>query len=247
MDLNFTGSCFAISMIFVLYFCIQLLNTRHTTDVIIDRYNINDELSHQWPSSSRPNIFLYSFMILYQSSTVDIYNVSTALDIFPVVVMISHCIPILMLCITVVPAFLKFHKRCGVVYSLKIGKKDTLILTYLCMLFVIQVGDCHPNPGPPRFSCYICEKACWWGQKAVACDQCNQWYHIRCIGMHTFSYNNIDSKESWYWCQCGIPNFASSLFNSEIRLSDFSSNSTTSTRIGSVDSDDSFESPLLTQ
>ena len=84
------------------------------------------------------------------------------------------------------------------------------------------------------------------GSEAVACDQCDQWYHIRCIVMHTFIYNNIDSKESWYCCQCGVPNFASSLFNSEIRLSDSSSNTTTSTRIGSVDSDDSFESPLAT-
>ena len=126
-------------------------------------------------------------MILYQSSTVDIYNVSTALDIFP-----DSCHHDITLYpnfdVMYYPAFLKFHKRCAVVYSLKIGKKDTLILIYLCMLFVLQAGDCHPNPGPPRFPCYICEKACWWGQKAVACNQCNQWYHIHCIVIHTFSY-----------------------------------------------------------
>jgi hypothetical protein len=63
--------------------------------------------------------------------------------------------------------------------------------------------------------------------------------------MRSIVYNVIDSKESWYCCQCGIPNFASSLFDSEIRLSDSSSNTTTS-RTGSVDSNDSFESPLAT-
>ena len=65
MELNFTVSCFAISMIFCIIFLYPTVHTRQTTDVSIDRYNVNDELSHQWPSSSRPNIFLYSFMILY--------------------------------------------------------------------------------------------------------------------------------------------------------------------------------------
>ena len=176
----------------------------------------------------------------------DIYNVSTAIDIFP-----DSCYDITLypnFDVMYYPALLKFHKRCAVVYSLKIGKMDNLILTYLCMLFVLQAGDCHPNPAPPpRFPCYICEKACRWGQKAVACDQCDQWYNICCIDMHTFIYNNSDSKESWYCYQCDVPNFASSLFNSEIRLSDSSSNTTTSTRIGSVDSDDSSTRHIFTQ
>ncbi|XP_072025433.1 uncharacterized protein [Amphiura filiformis] len=67
--------------------------------------------------------------------------------------------------------------------------------------------------------------------------------------MHSVIYDNFDSKESWYCCHCGIPNFASSLFNSEIRLSDSSTSTGTNldintSRLGSVGSEDSFESPL---
>ncbi len=94
-------------------------------------------------------------------------------------------------------------------------------LISLSMLLLAQSGDLHPNPGPyrPKFPCGTCERAVKWGQRAVCCDNCDLWYHVDCMDMHTpvfeaLQYNDV----SWICCQCGIPNFASSLF------SDFSLN-----------------------
>ena len=36
-----------------------------------------------------------------------------------------------------------------------------------------------------RCSCYVCVKPCRWGQKAIAYDQCDKWFHIQCIGMQS--------------------------------------------------------------
>ena len=101
---------------------------------------------------------------------------------------------------------------------------------YLCVLVMLQAGDCQPNPGPndaslagntsdssePKFPCNICKIACLWGERAVCCDNCDEWYHVECMGMKTECYQVLEqhSSLSWLCCQCGLPNFASSLFTS---------------------------------
>ena len=80
----------------------------------------------------------------------------------------------------------------------------------------MQASDLNPNPGPykPKFPCAICKKAARWDQRATCCNHCNNWYHVDCMGMSTFAYNALQiSQVSWICCQCGIPNFASSLFS----------------------------------
>ena len=94
--------------------------------------------------------------------------------------------------------------------------------TCFAILILMQSGDLNPNPGPyqPKFPCAICKKAARWDERATCCDHCNSWYHVDCMGMSTIAYNALqNSQVSWICCQCGIPNFASSLFsNSTIEL-----------------------------
>ena len=99
--------------------------------------------------------------------------------------------------------------------------KHPNILAYLSILMLMQSGDLHPNPGPykPKFPCGVCEKAVRWGQRATCCDQCDLWYHVDCMDMCSQNYEALQASScSWICCQCGLPNFASSLF------SDFSLN-----------------------
>ena len=102
------------------------------------------------------------------------------------------------------------------VMSLKQTKNPIcLALAYLCILLMMQSGDVHPNPGPvaPRFPCGVCGRAVKWGQRAVCCDECDLWYHTDCMGMCTPNYEPLlHSSCSWICCQCGLPNFSSSLF-----------------------------------
>ena len=102
------------------------------------------------------------------------------------------------------------------------NKKDGCNALY-SLLILMLAGDLHPNPGPytPKFPCGICNKAAKWNQRATCCDQCDTWYHIDCMDMCTPIYEALQgSQVSWICAQCGLPNYASSLFtNSTFELS----------------------------
>ena len=95
------------------------------------------------------------------------------------------------------------------------------------LILLLLSGNVELNPGPrtPKFPCGVCHKACTWKQQAVACDECDVWYHKDCLTMNTKIYNNLNNV-SWYCCACGLPNFSSGLFNSTtFNLGDYSLNS----------------------
>ena len=102
-------------------------------------------------------------------------------------------------------------------------------------LLLLMSGDISPNPGPrtPKYPCGVCRKAVKWGQDAVRCDHCETWYHISCMHMSHSTYQILadNSNTSWICCQCGMPSFSSSLFNTtpvdlSNSFSSFNSNST---------------------
>ena len=96
-------------------------------------------------------------------------------------------------------------------------KYDRLVLTYLCSILLTNSYAPEPNPGPPKYPCGSCNKACTWKQKAVCCDSCDQWYHINCQGIDEKMYKILDkSNLSWNCINCGMPNFSTTFFNSTI-------------------------------
>ena len=98
-----------------------------------------------------------------------------------------------------------------------------LVLSWFALLVMMQAGDLHPNPGPykPKFPCALCDKAAKWNQRAVSCDECHGWFLVDCMNMSTAVYNVLaeSSQIEWICCQCGVPNFSSSLFSNSIELS----------------------------
>ena len=90
-------------------------------------------------------------------------------------------------------------------------------LMYISRLLPMRSSDCELNPRPrnPKHPCQICSKACRWGQRAIACYNCDQWYHVNCIGMASQNYNyHAQTDVSWTCSTCGLPNFSTSLFES---------------------------------
>ena len=88
---------------------------------------------------------------------------------------------------------------------------------YLFSLLLLNASDCHPNPGPRtvRFPCGECGRACTWSRtvRSIHCTNCEKWFHKQCLQMSTHIYNALDGTDiTWHCCQCGIPNFNSSLF-----------------------------------
>ena len=97
----------------------------------------------------------------------------------------------------------------------------------LIHLLLILSGQIELNPGPRtvKFPCGECFQAVKWGQKAIACDSCDQWYHKTCIEMNSILYDNYEDNAdlSWECCNCGVKNISLSLFNSTLESSTNSS------------------------
>ncbi|KAK3084155.1 hypothetical protein FSP39_009144 [Pinctada imbricata] len=113
--------------------------------------------------------------------------------------------------------------------------------TYLYMSFILLTcaTDIELNPGPrkPKHPCQICHRAVTWKDKAVSCDDCEMWYHAKCMNMSSIMYNCLKSPNlSWHCVACEMPQFTSSFFE----LQDLQSTNSFS----SLDSaDDSFGNP----
>ena len=108
-------------------------------------------------------------------------------------------------------------------------KNDSKRAIICCMLLLIGISnDINLNPGPIRFPCGLCSKQVRWNQKAVCCDHCDLWYHTKCIEMTTGSYLDLQDHPSISWiCRdCGLPNFATSLFSSFLSIDSQNSFST---------------------
>ena len=55
--------------------------------------------------------------------------------------------------------------------------------------------DCYP--------CSVCKKSVLNQHKAICCDHCNQWVHIKCNNLNDIDYNLLKSKnENWYCILC---------------------------------------------
>jgi hypothetical protein len=83
----------------------------------------------------------------------------------------------------------------------------------ICLQLLLS-GDISVNPGPVKNPCSACQKPVRKNQRAILCDDCCYWYHIKCIDMPILEYNNLsNSDEDWYCRTCMLPNFSDSYFD----------------------------------
>ena len=89
-------------------------------------------------------------------------------------------------------------------------------LLYLSQLLLLRASDTELNPGPRsvKFPCGICKQGCYWRQRAICCDDCETWYHAKCIGMREVIYQPLTKSDEPFTCfNCGVPNLSSGLFD----------------------------------
>ena len=89
-------------------------------------------------------------------------------------------------------------------------------------LLLLIAGDVNPNPGPVndlKYPCKSCNKAARWGQECIECEQCGSWFHAYCIGLSSNIFKALAKHPSYSWicCNCGLPNFSSSLLESKVK------------------------------
>ena len=88
-------------------------------------------------------------------------------------------------------------------------------------IILLLSGDIQGNPGPktvktrtPKYPCGPCGKNVNFNHKAMECEECQVWFHTKCVGMSGVLYqvHIKHNSHSWICCSCGLPNFSSSLF-----------------------------------
>ena len=85
----------------------------------------------------------------------------------------------------------------------------------IILILLLVGGQVSPNPGPPRYSCGLCSKTVRSNQRALACDECNVWYHTNCVDIGNSTYSQLQVENAFWFCEsCGLPNYSSSLFTS---------------------------------
>lgn len=87
--------------------------------------------------------------------------------------------------------------------------------TYFRSLLLVLAGvEQNPGPRTPKYPCAICSKACKWGQRALACDECDHWYHATCTGIDTLEYADLaNTSVSWHCVVCNTCNYSTVLYD----------------------------------
>ena len=66
-----------------------------------------------------------------------------------------------------------------------------LNISLAASFLVVLAGDVSLNPGPETDPCALCTKGCRKNQRAVQCDECDRWFHAKCINMNHREYLDI--------------------------------------------------------
>ena len=88
------------------------------------------------------------------------------------------------------------------------------------LLILLIAGDIQQNPGPVQHPCGWCERAVAENHRAVECDGCESWFHIKCSGMTLEVYKRLSGSFEWTCPSCGLPGFTDSFFNSITDIAD---------------------------
>ena len=73
------------------------------------------------------------------------------------------------------------------------GRKKGYIENLLCSLLLL-CGDVLENPGPVKNLCGLCDKPVKRNQKAIECEECFKWYHVKCMSITAKSYEKLQQR-----------------------------------------------------
>ena len=81
-----------------------------------------------------------------------------------------------------------------------------LNISLAASFLVVLAGDVSLNPGPETDHCALCTKGCRKNQRAVQCDECDRWFHAKCINMNHHEYLDISALAAYRSCMdCLFP------------------------------------------
>ena len=70
-------------------------------------------------------------------------------------------------------------------------------------LLLVLAGDVETNTGPVKHPCLVCEKSVAKTHRALLCDLCEKWTHIKCSNISPSEYVEMcESEEPWLCGHC---------------------------------------------
>ena len=81
---------------------------------------------------------------------------------------------------------------------------------------LIISGDIALNPDPPKYPCGECYKPVAKTHRAVLCEGCNYWWHIKCASISPSEYSSLSkTSDAWLCKNCNSFHFMDSFFEQE--------------------------------
>ena len=99
----------------------------------------------------------------------------------------------------------RYHRSRISRYSNKSSTVSLQLLKDCTIIQILTCGDVHPHPGPTTVKdpCSVCKKSVKGKHKAVSCDICLLWCHIKCGSISNAEYNTMINTTNLYW-ECPI-------------------------------------------
>ena len=72
-------------------------------------------------------------------------------------------------------------------------------------VFLLLCGDVSPNLGPIRYPCSVCKKPVKSNQKALLCDNCNEWSHAGCASIGSSLYRELSERSDFFMVLSAVP------------------------------------------
>ena len=94
--------------------------------------------------------------------------------------------------------------NCNGFYKSRVCYYSNSVSTFNQQRLIIS-GDISLNPGPDK--CSVCSKTIARNHRALSCDQCEVWCHIKCGLVSTKEYRRFQALESFSWIcpSCRLP------------------------------------------
>ena len=114
------------------------------------------------------------------------------------------------------PTYPNYQRQHGRPYV----KKLQSVQNFYFLLTILLSGDVSTNPGPVKYPCGDCHKPVRKNQHGIFCEDCNFWFHIKCIQMSIDNYQKLsESSEDWFCKSCILPPFTDSFFDANESMS----------------------------
>jgi hypothetical protein len=84
---------------------------------------------------------------------------------------------------------LHFSKGCNIAFLCRCKNS----LHNGLIIIILMSGDIAINPGPIKFPCGQCGKSVSSNQRAIQCEECLFWQHIKCIGLPLKEYDRLSN------------------------------------------------------